>query len=167
VQEILICTINRTRTEVVVMKVAKRNKEVSAIDQLRREMDQMFDDMVPFSWLKGNGGRMLEAWSPDSDISESEKEYTVRIDLPGMDKNDIKVNYQDGRLTITGERKKEETEEGQDFIRKERFQGSFYRSFTLPEAVKEDEIKASFKNGVLNVEVPKSEIAKPKTIKVI
>jgi HSP20 family protein len=149
------------------MKVARRNKDVSTIDQLRREMDQMFDDMAPFSWLKGNGNRMLEAWSPDSDITENKNEYTVKIDLPGMEKDDIKVNYQDGRITITGERKKEEKEEGRDFIRKERFQGSFYRSFTLPEAVKEEEIKASFNNGVLIVVIPKSEVAKSKTIKVI
>jgi len=134
---------------------------------LRREMDQFFDDLIPFSWMRENSGNTMESWMPTSDISEDDKEYLIKLDLPGMEKNDIKVSYQDKRVIISGERKSEEKEEKKDFIRKERYYGSFYRSFTLPEAVKEDNIQASFKDGVLKLVMPKTEVAKSKTIKVI
>ncbi len=148
------------------MKLTKKGTEPSSIDMLRREMDQFFDDMIPFSWSRENGGKELRTWSPNSDITEDEKEYMIRMDIPGMEKENIKVNYQDGRLTITGERKMEESEEKKDYIRRERYSGSFYRSFTLPEAVKEDQIDATFKDGVLKLVVPKAEVVKPKAIKI-
>lgn len=148
------------------MKLAKNRPKTSTVDVLRREMDQFFDDLVPFSWTRDNGGKLMESWAPSADISEDKKEYLLRMDIPGMEKNDIKVNFQDGRITITGERNKEETEEDKNFIRKERYEGSFYRSFSLPEAVKEDEIHASFKNGVLKISIPKAEVVEPKAIKV-
>lgn len=148
------------------MKLTKKTREPGTIDMLRREMDQFFDDMVPFSWTRDNGGKGLSTWAPNADITEDEKEYLIRLDIPGMDKNDIKVNFQDGRITITGERNVEDKEEKKDFIRQERYYGSFYRSFTLPEKVKEDQIKANFSNGVLKLTVPKAEVVKPKSIKV-
>lgn len=144
----------------------KRVNEPSPIDMLRREMDLFFDDMVPFSWSRGNGGKELDTWTPTADISEDENEYVIRMDIPGMEKKDIKVNFQDGRITITGERKMEEKEDEKDFIRRERYRGSFYRSFTLPETIKEDQIHASFKDGVLKLTVPKGEVVKPKSIKI-
>jgi HSP20 family protein len=148
------------------MKLKKRAAETSTIDMLRREMDQFFDDLVPFSWSRENGGKELSSWAPSADISEDEKEYMIRMDIPGMEKNDIRVNFQDGRITITGERKIEEKDEKKDYIRKERYHGSFYRSFTLPETVKEEGIQANFKGGVLKLIIPKAEIAKPKPIKI-
>jgi HSP20 family protein len=148
------------------MKLAKRTGEPGTIEMLRREMDHFFDDMVPFSWSRENGGKALATWSPSTDITEDDKEYQIRMDIPGMEKNDIKINVQDGRITVTGERKSEEKEEKRDFVRQERYYGSFYRSFSLPEKLKEDAIQASFKNGVLKLVVPKSEVVKPKTIKV-
>ncbi|WP_158278649.1 Hsp20/alpha crystallin family protein [Rhodohalobacter mucosus] len=146
--------------------VKKRTHEPGSIDLLRREMDQFFDDLVPFSWTREKGGRALSAWSPNADMTEDEKEYMIRMDIPGMKKDDINVNFQDGRITISGERKEEEKEEKKDFVRQERYYGSFYRSFTLPENVKEDEIEARFKNGVLELVIPKAEVVKPKSIKV-
>lgn len=148
------------------MKLTKRSHEPSTIDMLRREMDQFFDDLVPFSFRKENGGKLMESWAPRADISEDTKEYIIRMDIPGMEKKDIKVNYRDGRITINGERKIEEKEEKKDFIRRERFEGSFYRSFTLPDAIKEDMIEATFKNGVLKIIIPKAEVVEPKSIKV-
>jgi HSP20 family protein len=148
------------------MKLTKRTNEPSAIESLRREMDHFFDDLVPFSWSRENGGKTLSTWSPSSDITEDENEYQIRMDIPGMEKNDIKVNVQDGRITITGERKTEEKDEKKDFIRQERYHGSFYRSFTLPEKLREDNIQATFKDGVLKLVVPKAEVVKPKMIKV-
>jgi HSP20 family protein len=148
------------------MKLTKKTGEPGAIELLRREMDQFFDDMVPFSWSRENGGRALDTWAPSTDITEDEKEYMIRMDIPGMEKNDIRINVQDGRITVTGDRKTEEKEEKKDFVRQERYHGSFYRSFTLPEKLNEDTIQASFKNGVLKLVVPKAEVVKPKTIKV-
>jgi HSP20 family protein len=148
------------------MKLTKRVHEPSTVELLRREMDHFFDDLVPFSWSRDNSSKELRTWSPSADISEDEKEYVVRMDIPGMEKNDIKVNYQDGRITITGERKTEGKEEKKDYIRRERYYGSFYRSFTLPEPIKDEEIKATFKDGVLKLAVPKAEVVKPKSIKV-
>lgn len=149
------------------MKLTKRKvTEPGTIDTLRREMDLFFDDLIPFSWARDNRGKELGSWLPSSDITEDESEYQIRLDIPGMEKEDIKVNFQDGRITITGERKMEEDEEKKDYIRRERYQGSFYRSFTLPEAVKDDKIQATFKDGVLKLVVPKAEIVKPKSIKV-
>ena len=147
------------------MKMIKR-EEPRAIDMLRKEMDHFFDDLVPFSLRKENGGSDLRMWSPSVDISEDESEYLIKMDIPGMDKKDIKVNYQDGRLTVTGERKTESKEEKKDYIRQERYRGSFYRSFTLSDAIKDEEIQANFKDGVLKLVVPKTETTKSKSIKV-
>ena len=147
------------------MKMIKR-KEPRAIDMLRKEMDHFFDDLVPFSLRKENGGSDLRMWSPSVDISEDESEYLIKMDIPGMDKKDIKVNYQDGRLTVSGERKTETKEEEKDYIRQERYRGSFYRSFTLTDTIKDEEIQATFKDGVLKLVVPKAETVKPKSIKV-
>lgn len=148
------------------MKLTKRTQEPNSLDMLRREMDHFFDDLVPFSWSHNNGGKAAATWAPSADVTEDENEYMIRMDIPGMEKKDIKVNYQDGRLTVTGERKSEEKEEKKDFIRRERYYGSFYRAFTLPEKVKDDKINASFKDGVLMLKVPKAEIVKPKMIEV-
>ncbi|MEX0906175.1 MAG: Hsp20/alpha crystallin family protein [Balneolaceae bacterium] len=148
------------------MKLKKRSHEPGTIDLLRREMDRFFDDLVPFSWTREDGGKGLQTWSPDSDITEDENEYMIRMDIPGMSKDDLKVNYMDGRVTVSGERTKEEKEEKKDYIRRERYHGSFYRSFTIPEAVEEDKIEASFKDGVLKLIVPKTEVVKPKAIKI-
>ena len=148
------------------MKLTKTRNGPNTIDMLRREMDHFFDDLDPFSWNRENSGKALSTWTPIADITENDKEYQILMDMPGMDKNDIKINIQDERVSITGERKSEEKEEKTDFIRQERYYGSFFRSFKLPAKVKEDEIKASFKDGVLKVLIPKAEVVKPKSIKV-
>lgn len=148
------------------MKMIKAYSEPKTVRQFRRDMEHLFDDIIPFSWNRENGGNTVDTWAPSADISEDEKEYSVQMDLPGIDKNDIKINFQDGRLVITGETKKEEKEEKKDYIRKERYTGSFYRSFSLPEAVKEEQIKASFEKGVLRINIPKAEVSKPKEVKI-
>lgn len=106
----------------------------------------------------------MELWAPDSDLSETDNEYYLMVDLPGMSKKDIEVSYQNKRLTISGERKLEEKETTKDLLRKERYHGRFLRSFTLPEEIKEENIKANFKDGVLTVKIPKSEVQKRKLV---
>ncbi len=148
------------------MKLKRRTQEPNSLDILRREMDLFFDDLVPFSWSRDNGGKAVSTWAPSADVTEDENEYVIRMDIPGMEKKDIKVNFQDDRLTVTGERRKEEKEEKKDFIRRERYYGSFYRAFTLPEKIKDEKINASFKDGVLKLSVQKAEAVKPKMIEV-
>ena len=117
-----------------------------------------------------NGGEQetltAAEWLPSVDITEDEKEYLVKAELPGLKKEDIKVNVEDGVLTITGERKFEKEEKNKKYHRIERSYGNFTRTFTLPEAVKADKVAAEFKDGVLHVRLPKDETAKPKTIEV-
>lgn len=148
------------------MSLIKRTTSPNTLDSLRRDMDYLFDDLVPFSISRDDGGKTLRTWAPSTDITEDENEYLIRMDIPGMDKKDIKVNYQEGRVTISGERHTQEKEEKKDFVRQERYRGSFYRSFTLPEQVRDDDIKATFNQGVLTLKVPKAEAVKPKQIPV-
>lgn len=146
------------------MKTLTKRTDFEPIEDLKREMDRIFDDLVPFSWRMGNGGSKMDIWAPNTDIHETEKDYKIAIDLPGIPKDDVEINFKDNRLTITGERVKEEKEEEKDYLRRERYHGRFHRTFTFPADVKEDKIKASFKEGVLTVTVPKTEAKKPKNI---
>jgi len=103
---------------------------------------------------------------PTVDISESEGEYLIKAELPEVKKEDVKVTVENGVLTLQGERRQEKEEKGKKFHRVERSYGSFIRSFTLPESVDESMVKAEYKDGVLNLHLPKSERVKPKAIDV-
>ncbi|HSA62484.1 MAG TPA: Hsp20/alpha crystallin family protein [Nitrospiraceae bacterium] len=105
-------------------------------------------------------------WSPLVDISEDEKEYLVKAELPEVKKEDVKLTVQDNVLSITGERKYEKEEKGKKYHRVERAYGSFMRSFTLPEDADATKVAAEYKDGILRVHLPKSEKAKPKSIEV-
>jgi HSP20 family protein len=117
------------------------------------------------------GGDKKEAiavteWSPLVDITEDDKEFVVKAEIPEMKKEDIKINVHDDVLTISGERKYEKEEKGKKYHRVERAYGSFMRSFTLPEEADGTKVSAEYKDGVLKVHLPKSEKAKPKAIEV-
>lgn len=107
-------------------------------------------------------------WSPSVDISETGGEYLIRASLPGVKKEDAKVMYEDGMLTLSGERQQEEEVKDEKFHKVESFYGNFSRSFALPEGVDEKAIRADSKDGVLTVHVPKIKVEakKPTTIKV-
>ncbi|MDD5261644.1 MAG: Hsp20/alpha crystallin family protein [Methylacidiphilales bacterium] len=105
-------------------------------------------------------------WTPLVDITEDEKEYVIKAELPEVEKENVKVSVNRGVLVITGERKFEKEDKGKKYHRVERSYGSFTRSFTLPEDTDASKIAADFKNGVLNVRVAKSEKAKPLQIDV-
>jgi len=109
----------------------------------------------------GKEGAMVPAF----DIAETEKEYTITGEIPGIEAKDLNVTFSDGILTVTGEKKKEEEEKGEHFHRIEREYGSFHRGFSLPEHVKPEELKARYKDGVLKITLPKTEI-KTKKIEV-
>ena len=136
----------------------------------QREMDRKMDDffgrrMTPW-WPERWMSRDIDISSPSIDVYEEKDDIVVKAELPGMDKNDIEVNLSDSHLTLKGEKKKEEKVEEENYYRCERSYGAFMRSVDLPAAVQADKIKASFKNGILEVRVPKSEDAKAKEIKV-
>jgi len=115
----------------------------------------------------GDGEEAVE-WSPTVDISETDTEYLLKAQLPAVKKEDVHVTFDDGMLTISGERKQEKDEKGEKFHRIESLHGTFSRSFSLPEAIDAAAIRAEAKDGVITVYVPKSktEARKPTEIKI-
>jgi len=108
----------------------------------------------------------IAEWAPLVDISEDDKEYLIKAELPEVKKEDIKLTVDEDVLTITGERKYEKEEKGKKYHRVERAYGSFMRSFTLPEDADASKVSAECKDGLLKVHLPKSEKAKPKSVEV-
>ena len=105
-------------------------------------------------------------WSPLTDISENKDQYILKMDLPGVSKENLKLSFHDGELIISGERKQEKEEKDSKYHRIERTYGKYYRSFTLPQTIQADKINAEFKDGQLTITVPKSEEAKPKELEI-
>jgi len=105
-------------------------------------------------------------WEPLTDVTEDDKEFLLKVELPEMKKEDVKVTVENGALRISGERKAEKEEKTKKYHRIERSYGSFFRSFTLPETADGTKVTADYKDGVLKVRVPKTESAKPKAINV-
>jgi HSP20 family protein len=108
----------------------------------------------------------LGSWCPPVDIAEDKDTITLTAELPGFKEDQIEIQMEDGVLTLRGERKFEEEKEGRNFHRVERSYGQFVRSFTLPNNVDRDAIKANFADGLLKIELPKREEAKPRQIKI-
>jgi HSP20 family protein len=133
------------------------------------DVENLFNRMMPRLArgprlaVEGDGGVTVE-WSPSADISETDKEYLVRADLPGMKKEDVKVTFSDGVLTIQGERKQHKEESNEKYHRVENYYGTFTRAFSLPDNIKVDAIHCESKDGVLSVHIPKAEQKKPKEI---
>jgi HSP20 family protein len=152
------------------MKLAKRHKNDQGalsprndLNQIRREINRLFED--PFDLLVP-GTSFFEGWEPTIDVYEDKDKTTLRAELPGMKQEDIDVSLEGNTLILSGERKQEEEhKEGQTY-RSERFFGRFQRTITLPQPVDPGKIKASYKDGVLTIELPKSEEAKQKRIEV-
>jgi HSP20 family protein len=127
------------------------------------------DDMFARMWMGLSGNRRLPTesaaeareWRPAADISETDREYVIRAELPAVRKEDLRVSTQDGVITIEGERKHEEEEKGERFHRLESFYGSFSRSFALPDNADTESIRCEAKEGVLTVHIPKRTQDKP------
>lgn len=132
-----------------------------------REFSKLFDNFTNrFGVSRSDGDEEYEnaVWMPLTDISESDDHYELNIDLPGIAKEDVKISYSNNELTISGERKQEKESKGSKHHRIERSFGKYYRSFTLPEKIKDDQIDASFKDGQLRIIIPKADEIKPKQI---
>ena len=133
------------------------------------EMEKRLSTLFGRQGLRPDGEKeamTMAEWSPLVDITEDEKEYLIKAELPDVKKEDVKLTVQDNVLTISGERKSEKEEKGKKYHRVERTYGSFLRSFTLPEDADGSKVSAEYKDGMLNVHLPKSEKVKPKSIEV-
>jgi HSP20 family protein len=133
------------------------------LTDLRDEIDRLFES--PLSEL-ARGSQLLSGWTPALDLYEDKDNFVVKAELPGMKKEDIEVSMHEGSLSISGERKSEEKHKDADVYRTERFFGRFQRTVALPTPVAADKVKASYKDGVLTITLPKTEEAKPKQIEV-
>jgi len=136
-----------------------------------REMEEFQNHLStlfgrPLRRTNGREEITLPEWTPLADITEDEKEYLIKAELPEMKKEAVKVTVENGVLIISGERKFEKEEKKRKYHRVERGYGTFMRSFTVPDDADANKIKAEFKNGLLTVHLPKTEHAKPKQIEV-
>jgi len=136
------------------------------LDELQSRLSTMFG-RAP---VRKDGGRdeamTVAEWAPLVDIVEDEHEYLIKAELPEVTKEDVKVTVQNGVLSLVGDRKFTKEERDKKYHRIERAYGSFVRSFSLPEDADENKVSADFKDGVLQVHLPKSEKARPKNIEV-
>jgi len=136
------------------------------------DFDSLFNRMMPrtfASWPRialGDDGEAKFEWSPSADISETDKEYLVRAELPAVKKEDVKVTVDSGMLKIEGERRQKKDEKNEKYHRVESYYGNFTRQFSLPENVDANAIRCDSQDGVLTVHIPKKTIEKPKQIEI-
>ncbi len=125
-------------------------------------IDRMFDEMFT--------GRPTDesetGWVPRADVHENDNAFIVQLDLPGVEKDNVKVKFEDDKLVVSGERKHESNVDEKNFHRVERVYGSFTRSISVPKDVDSEKISASFKNGVLEITLPKADEVKAKEIEI-
>jgi HSP20 family protein len=147
-----------------VMNALSKWNPFRELDEIQNRLSSLFG-RTPVRGL-GEEAMTVSEWTPLVDITEDDKEYLIKAELPEVKKEDVKVTVENGTLTITGERKFEKEEKDKKYHRIERAYGSFMRSFLLPEGAAGEKVSADFKDGVLKVHLPKSAEAKPKSIDV-
>jgi HSP20 family protein len=151
--------------------VMAEKKEFSLLRQMTTELDRVFDQPLgAFAWpaLRSLGFHETAGWAPRIDVFERDNRLVTKVDLPGLKKDDVKVEVTDGHLAVSGERRSDTEETKDNVYRCERAYGSFYRAVPLPDGVKLEDVKATFSDGVLEVSVPlpaKAQ-AKPRTVPV-
>jgi HSP20 family protein len=131
------------------------------LERLQRELDQMF---TRAGTTTGVGANRFGTWLPEADVEQTEDATVFKFDLPGMTADQVKVGVHDHLLTVSGERHEEHEEKHEGFLSRERAVGRFERSMRLPDNVKDEDIHASFKDGVLIVKVPRVAESKPRQI---
>ncbi len=139
----------------------------SAVDRwsnLRDELNSFFELPVWSSFARA--GQLFNGWSPALDLCQSNDNVIAVVELPGMRKDDIEISLHEGTLTISGERKRESSSNGEKAERTERYIGSFRRSIALPTRVDANKVSATYRDGILTVTLPKAEEVKPKQIQV-
>jgi HSP20 family protein len=145
------------------MSTLTRWEPFHGLNSLQGQVNRLFEDTF-------NRSRASEAdlatWGPAVDIYETENELVVRADLPDLEQKDIDIRVENNTLTMRGERKFDKTINQENYLRVERAYGTFSRSFSLPNTVNTEAIRAEYHNGVLTVRMPKREESKPKQIKI-
>jgi len=131
-----------------------------------REFDQMLREYSPFFARGLRRGARGTDWTPLADISETDKEYVIKADLPEVKKEDVKISLDNGVITVTGERRREKEHKEENEIRVESFYGTFSRSFALPDNIDAAGIQAECKDGVLRVRIPKKEPTQHKPVSI-
>jgi HSP20 family protein len=140
-----------------------RWEPVRELSSLQNEMNRLFNTFFDTP-APGNGGGVARRWVPSMDLVETDDHFVLRADLPGLAEGDVSIEFEDGVLTVAGERKAEHEEKKEGYYRVERSFGQFRRSLTLPEGVDPDGIVATFDKGVLEVRIPKPEQRKPRKV---
>lgn len=135
------------------------------IATLQDRINKLFDDSFPHQKQDGETVPM-HAWTPSADIYETEEGVVIAVDLPGVNKTDVAVEVKDDLLTVTGERFADPRCQATNYYRRERSCGTFHRAFTLHAMITPDQIKATFKNGVLMVTIPRPPEDKPRRVSV-
>ena len=135
------------------------------LNTLQNEMNRLFNTVFDAP-SPANGGSALRRWMPAMDLVETDDHFVLRADLPGMSQDDVKIEFEDGTLTVSGERKAEHESKNEGYYRVERAFGAFSRSLTLPQGIDPEAVTANFENGVLEIRVPKPEERKPRRIEI-
>ncbi len=149
------------------MTFAKFNPVKDLLD-VEREFNRIFNSMG--NRFEGTRKEGFDeefdnaVWMPLTDIAEDNDNYYLKVDLPGIKKQDVKISYIDGNLSISGERVQDKEAKDKKIHRIERSYGKYYRSFNIPKEIKDDKIKAEFKDGQLTITIPKADEVKPKEI---
>lgn len=133
---------------------------------LQNQMNRLFQEVAPTRGTSGDEFMTTGTFIPPVDVYEDEHNITLKLEIPGINEDDIDVRVQDNTLVVRGERKFENEEKEENFRRIERSYGSFQRSFTLPQTVDSNSVKADYNNGVLKIQLAKRAEAKPKQVKV-
>jgi len=136
------------------------------LTRLQREMNRLFDDSVRTNGWGATEHVSSRAWAPPVDIYEDQNEIVVNVELPGIKQDDIDIQVTGDTLTLRGERKFEDTQKKDNYVRVERSYGSFQRSFTIGVPVQSDRVTANYRDGILSIRLPKSEEVKPKKVQV-
>lgn len=126
----------------------------------------LFSDLFEENLERSSARPSVRQWHPAVDVLESKDAYLIRAELPGMKREDIKVEVKDGKLVLSGESKSEKPVDGVEYRHVERVAAKFWRSFALPETAKSDGVEATYKDGILEIRVPKAEETKPRQIEI-
>ena len=132
------------------------------LNRIQSQINELFDGN--FARSRAYPRFSGEVWYPPVDILESREAYLIRAELPGMKREEFKLEVHDGTLSLSGERKQEALADGVEHHRSERVMGKFTRSFRLPQTIKQDAIQANYRDGILEIHVPKADEAKPRQI---
>jgi len=135
---------------------------------MERELNKLFNSLSGRMWNESKDNEEFEnaVWSPLTDVVENDHEYLLKMDLPGINKDDVKISVVDRKLSISGERKTIDEKKDAKFHRIERTYGKFYRTYSLPDEADFEKIEASFREGELTITIPKAEEKKPKEISI-